>query len=474
MTAKRRNNRRITQGGQYKVKGNPAPSGNGTDRLPDIIIQMPELFYFDIQKFINSVRAAKTVEYSARNTLFDIYESILMDSRLRSAIRKRQVGITRIPIEFQRDGEPDEKVNSQIQRPWFKKFEKDVLDSKFWGFSAMQFFMDEEGFLNYELIPRKHYDPVNHMVLQWEGDMSGTPVESFPDILEICEDKYGLGDFVALAPLVLYKRGNIGDWAQFCQIFGMPIREYTYDAGDEEARLRLLKDARKQGATAVYIHPKGSEMTLIESSNKSGSVDVYKIFNDTLNEEITIGVLGNTLTTSSGHTGTQALGTVHQEEEDELKEDDRDYILDILNFGMKKIFLDLGINTEGGTFVYKKNNVIDTSKQADIVVKMNSVGLPISDDYLYKTFGIEKPDNYEELKARKEAEEQQKKEEMEAMRQQIEGVISSPPQKADEGKKPKPPKPLKTGTEAENNFWRRLFNFFAEAPWNRGKDGLAF
>jgi hypothetical protein len=40
----------------------------------------------------------------------------------------------------------------------------------------------------------------------------------------------------------------------------------------------------------------------------------------------------------------------------------------------------------------------------DIVLKLNSIGLPISDDYLYEFSGIPKPDNYDELLAEKKAE----------------------------------------------------------------------
>ena len=48
-------------------------------------------------------------------------------------------------------------------------------------------------------------------------------------------------------------------------------------------------------------------------------------------------MLGNTLTTDAKSTGTQALGSVHKEEEDEMNSDDRDFILDILNYDMRPI-----------------------------------------------------------------------------------------------------------------------------------------
>ena len=45
---------------------------------------------------------------------------------------------------------------------------------------------------------------------------------------------------------------------------------------------------------------------------------------------------------------TQALGTVHQDEENNLNADNREYILDVLNYQMLPIFENLGYNVAGG------------------------------------------------------------------------------------------------------------------------------
>ena len=187
--------------------------------------------------------------------------------------------------------------------------------------------------------------------------MDGVPIENFQNMLFIGSDR-GLGIFAEILPAVLYKKGNIGDWARFCNIFGMPIREYTYDAGDEQARRKLIQDARSQGSNAVYIHPKDSDLTLIEAGNKTGSSELYRTFAEYWDGKISIRILGNTLTTDVGSSGTQALGTVHKEEEDEMNADDREFILDILNYQMKDLFNALGFNTDGGEFVYAKKDKI--------------------------------------------------------------------------------------------------------------------
>ncbi|GAB6960071.1 hypothetical protein JCM15754A_14060 [Prevotella aurantiaca JCM 15754] len=371
-------------------------------RQPDIVLQMPEIFMFDMNAYMQSVKAARGIDFSNRARLYDMYDSASLDLHLSGVIAKRMRGVTKIPIEFRRNGVPDDAINNQIKSPWFKQLRKDLVMSEFWGFTLVQFYLNEEGNIRYDLINRKHYDPIHRKLLKYQGSMDGVPIDDFPDMLFVGSER-DLGIYAELLPAVLYKRGDMSDWAQFCNIFGMPIREYTYDAGDEDARRRVIADARRQGANAAYIHPKESELKLVEAGNKTGSSDLYRTFAEYWDSKMSIRVLGNTLTTDAKSTGTQALGSVHKEEEDEMNSDDRDFILDILNYDMRPIFASLGFNVEGGEFVYAKKDKINPAQQIDIVQKLSSMGLPIDDDYLYETFCVAKPDNYKQLKEEKEA-----------------------------------------------------------------------
>ncbi len=384
---------KIIQGGMLVPQGM---------RQPDIVLQMPEIFMFDMNAYMQSVKAAKGIDFSNRARLYDMYDSASLDLHLSGVIAKRMRGVTKIPIEFRRNGVPDDEINKQIKSPWFKQLRKDLVMSEFWGFTLVQFYRNDEGNIRYDLINRKHYDPIHRKLLKYQGSMDGVPIDDFPDILFVGSER-DLGIYAELLPAVLYKRGDMSDWAQFCNIFGMPIREYTYDAGDEEARRRVIADARRQGANAAYIHPKESELKLVEAGNKTGSSDLYRAFAEYWDSKMSIRVLGNTLTTDAKSTGTQALGSVHKEEEDEMNSDDRDFILDILNYDMRPIFASLGFNVEGGEFVYAKKDKINPAQQIDIVQKLSLMGLPIDDDYLYETFCVAKPDNYKQLKEEKEA-----------------------------------------------------------------------
>ena len=387
------NQGKIIQGGMLVPQGM---------RQPDIVLQMPEIFMFDMNAYMQSVKAARGIDFSNRARLYDMYDSASLDLHLSGVIAKRMRGVTKIPIEFRRNGVPDDAINNQIKSPWFKQLRKDLVMSEFWGFTLVQFYLNEEGNIRYDLINRKHYDPIHRKLLKYQGSMDGVPIDDFPDMLFVGSER-DLGIYAELLPAVLYKRGDMSDWAQFCNIFGMPIREYTYDAGDEDARRRVIADARRQGANAAYIHPKESELKLVEAGNKTGSSDLYRTFAEYWDSKMSIRVLGNTLTTDAKSTGTQALGSVHKKEEDEMNSDDRDFILDILNYDMRPIFASLGFNVEGGEFVYAKKDKINPAQQIDIVQKLSSMGLPIDDDYLYETFCVAKPDNYKQLKEEKEA-----------------------------------------------------------------------
>ena len=384
---------KIIQGGMLIPQGT---------RQPDIVLQMPEIFMFDMNAYMQSVKAARGIDFSNRARLYDMYDSASLDLHLSGVIAKRMRGVTKIPIEFRRNGVPDDAINNQIKSPWFKQLRKDLVMSEFWGFTLVQFYLNDEGNIRYDLINRKHYDPIHRKLLKYQGSMDGVPIDDFPDMLFVGSER-DLGLYAELLPAVLYKRGDMSDWAQFCNIFGMPVREYTYDAGDEDARRRVIADARRQGANAAYIHPKESELKLVEAGNKTGSSDLYRTFAEYWDSKMSIRVLGNTLTTDAKSTGTQALGSVHKEEEDEMNSDDRDFILDILNYDMRPIFASLGFNVEGGEFVYAKKDKINPAQQIDIVQKLSSMGLPIDDDYLYETFCVAKPDNYKQLKEEKEA-----------------------------------------------------------------------
>ena len=411
---------------EQNVKGRITVSGNVPrpgQRQPAIIrITQPKRFNIDTADFMMAVKAAENVDYAQRTKLYDLYADILLDTHLSSVIEKRKNAVLCSAIEFQRDGKPDDSINEQILSPWFYRCVADILDARFWGFSLMQFFKSGE-WIDYDLVPRKHVEPVRKLILQYQTDIHGTPWEEFADLLFVGNDA-DLGLLAKAAPWVIYKRNTTADWAQFSEVFGMPIQEYIYDTDDEEARARALNDANSIGALATFIHGKDTELQLREAGNKTGTADVYERLVERCNSEISKLILGNTLTTESSENGTQALGTVHKKVED-----------NVLNYDMTDIFSHMGIDTSGGKFCFPEKKDVDANTKMSILTQLrNTFCLPVDDDYLYEEFGIEKPKDYdlqkqrqeEDRKVRQQALLQPKKEEEEGTKE--EQTSSSKPQ----------------------------------------------
>lgn len=420
--------------------------------LVDIVLSAPELFYFDIQKYIQAVNSAKSINFSFRSRLYDMYESALMDLHLAGVLAKRLKGVTKIPIEFHRDGVPDEEINRQLASPWMKQLREEIILAQFWGFSLLQFYTDEEGDIRFYSVPRKHYDPIRQVILHQQTDTEGTPISEFGNMLFIGSER-DLGILSQILVAVLYKRNNYADWAKYCELYAIPIQEYTYNAGDEETRQQLLRDARQRGNNAVYIHPAESNFQFVESAAKSGTSELFKDFTDYWDDQIAIRVLGNTLTTSTSTTGTQALGTIHKEVEEELNEDDCNTVLDVLNYYMLHIFEALGYNVSGGKFVNAKRKEIDVTKQADIYLKVQQLGLPVDPDDVYETLGVKKPEDFEEQMAAKE--EQSKA--LSALLEEPSKGDKTPPEEPSKGKK-------KEEEKGDKSLKDRLAHFFGLAP----------
>lgn len=446
---KKKNNRNRT--GQITVGGNfPMP---GQKRPNVIVLTQPKRFGIDIADYTEAVRAAENVDFSRRYKLYDLYADILMDTHLSCVIEKRRNAVLCSDIEFRRNGKPDETVNKQIRSPWFSRLVGDIIEAKFWGFTLCQFYREGE-WVDYDLIPRKHADPVRRLILRHQTDITGTSWDEYPDLLYVGR-KDDLGLLAKAAPWVIYKRNTTGDWSQFSEVFGMPIQEYIYDSDDEESRQRAMDDAARAGSLAQFFHAKDTEFKLTEAGNKTGSAEVYERLCERCNNEISKLILGNTLTTESSETGTQALGTVHKKVEDKVTQADRLYVLDVLNYDMTDIFTRMGINTDGGEFCFPEQKDIDPTSKVNIITQLRtSFSLPIADDYLYEEFGIEKPAGYEQMK--REQEEKRVREEQEARAAQ---QIS----REEEEQTEKEPTPAQ-----KKSFRNWLSRFFGKAPSDGG------
>ena len=372
----------------------------GSGQAPaTIILTAPQIGGVDIASYMRAIRDADRIDFPDRVRLYNLYIDLLnTDAHLNAVINKRRAALRDLPVVFRRNDRVDEAMQEHLRSPWFGNFILDILDAKLWGFSLFQFRRDGE-WIDYDLIPRKHVDPVRRLIVRREQDITGDSWDEYADLLFVGKPR-DLGLLAQVMPYAIYKRNCLGYFAQYTELFGQPLREGTYDIYNDEARRAMLRDLTAMGASGIFLHPEGTELKLHEASQKSGSAQLYETLLDYCDNAESKALLGNTLTTQTDDTGTQALGTVHKNAEEAINHMDRLYVLNVLNYDMTEIFAAMGIDIAGGRFEYEQPKNIDLTARIGIDRTLQAMGLPIGDDYLYETYGVERPADYAEMKAR--------------------------------------------------------------------------
>lgn len=416
----------------------------------NIIIRPARRKTQEIDNWKNAITAFLNEQNPNRALLYDLLEDIMDDGHISSVWGKRQVGARNKDLIFLRDGQEDEEINKILSCPDMRALRTHLIDAIGYGFTLLQihnisFDEDEEIYkIEFDLIPRKHVHPERGFECISKRQETATCDYYYKELplsryMIWAGDATDKGVLFRAAQYVIYKRGDFGDWAQFSEMFGMPFREARYDEYDEQTRQQLEKAMEEYGAANFAILPKSAQFILHDSSSGAGSNTVYKDFHEVCNAEISKTILGNTLTTEAGSKGARSLGEVHQDEEKEIKTDDDKFILDILNSKFKAILKQFGYNVANGEIQYKVDRDADWYKkqsQWNVIASIREQ-TPVSDDYVYETFGIPKPDDYDVLKA-------------EIMERRNRAAMPSVPfmQNRAKGK----------------NVFERVFGFFVQAP----------
>lgn len=171
----------------------------------------------------------------------------------------------------------------------------------------------------------------------------------------------------------------------------------TYDEFDEATRIKMEHLLKDWGTFGYMLHPKGSELTLHPASN-AGSCPYPELLSF-CDASISKCILGNTLTTEQGNIGSQSLGSVHLQVEENKHLADKIFVLSVLNYQLRAVLKRFGFKVENGSIWFESpQKDWDKLQTKWNVLSGISSRVPVSDDYIYEEFDIPKPDNYDELK----------------------------------------------------------------------------
>lgn len=230
-------------------------------------------------------------------------------------------------------------------------------------------------------------------------------VEFPPDKFLVCVCKARTGHpattalLRALAPL--WMAANFSqDWMlNLGQLFGIPMRWATYDPSNPGLLPQIESMLENLGSAGWGAFPAGTTLELKEAAKAATDNPQAWLINfaDTACDIL---ILGQTLTTSAGNKGSQALGTIHDGVRGEIILGDALWLCEVLNeqWVPALMRLNFGSNDEDPWLELEQEEVKDAESMArrdSILIK--DLGLPVVKSWFYDRHEIPEPSADDEL-----------------------------------------------------------------------------
>lgn len=378
--------------------------------INDIRIQQTDRSKKSIAGWRNDHRAAESITNPNRSRLYDLYADILLDGHLSGIIQKRIDAVLNKQLcYYTPDGQKVEKMDKHLHSAAFREIKLMIMETLLWGVSGIEFIPGRE--LQFVPIPRKHIKPEAGVIsLEQHTSSNGIPYNEQPMLWIIHANSsaklskhvagHSLGLLLKCAPYVIYKRDVMADWANYTEVYGQPVRIIKYDAYDEQTRIELKRILDESGSSLALMIPKQADFEMKDGKQTNGDGQLQERFKNSLNQELSVIILGNTETTSNSGNGSQAKSIVHQEQQEKILRSDLEFAIAQLN---EAHFMDILQSygwplVKGGYFAFHKQADINYLAERIAVDKELASIVPISDDYFYETYGIPRPTNYAQLK----------------------------------------------------------------------------
>ena len=376
----------------------------GSDKKSELIIANIIQTSADRRKgtigdYKNAVQSAESVYYPNRAALYDLYTKVAIDGTYTGTWElKRVAQVLSKVIKFKASDKEVEEFDDLINSKKFRDFIRLRLQQKSHGLSGAEFRVGPV--FDWSPIPIKHINPAIKKITKWQQGDEGWDYENNYNVM-VFGTRDDFGFLLKITPLILYKQGNYGDWADFVEKYGSPFQVYEYDIYDDATRQQAFDLAKNAGSNLALVLPKQLNFRTVDGKQVNGDGKLQGNFNDALNKEITLTILGNLETTTAGG-GSLAKAKIQALDQTDVVSMDMLDVLDTLNSEQFLTILEsYGYNTKGGKFQYEvvaDPNALKAEVDIDKFL-VTEVKLPLADDYFYEKYGRPKPDNYDELKA---------------------------------------------------------------------------
>lgn len=255
-------------------------------------------------------------------------------------------------------------------------------------------------------------DPYDNLLLKSPDFPMGAPLQPLGWVVHLHKSR-GVqvarsGLFRTLAWLYMFKHYSARDFAEFLELYGMPIRIGKYGAGTTaQERQTLLRALIDIGHNASGIMPDSMQIELHNAAQNVGTNNPFLQMVDWCEKSIARLILGQTLTSGAdGKSSTNALGNVHNEVRRDLLISDVKQLQQTITTQIILPFLQVNFpNVDAKRiprFEFDTTETEDFVSFAESLPKLVDVGVQIPETWVRKKLGIPTVDEKDLILSRKE------------------------------------------------------------------------
>lgn len=336
---------------------------------------------------------------------FDTLRQLENEGQIATCIESRKSGVLSLNLKLKYD---DEKYKG-FYEDLFKTIDineviGDILNAPLYGFQPVEIIWAKSG--KY-VIPDEitappqewfFFNPDNQLCFKKKGLNNGLilPPEErkflCPKHKATFKNPYGLSLLCRCFWDSVFKRGGYEMWARFMERYSMPYLIGKYEKGaNEEVRKKLLDDLSGMIQDAVAVIPSDSSVEIKDATGRTGSVAIYKDFVKICDENIAKNILGQTLTTQSGGSGSYALGNVHAAVRKDIICSDKRLVEKTINQLLLWIQeINFGNQDAPSLVLYEDEEINLNLAQRDKV--MSDFGVKFTPSYIQRAYNLKEED----------------------------------------------------------------------------------
>ncbi|MEO1766781.1 DUF935 domain-containing protein [Thiobacter aerophilum] len=285
-----------------------------------------------------SLTPAQVAEVLRRASMGDAHDFLIAaadieekDLHYRAVLQTRKLAVAGLPWDVQPADESRaarkaaDLARQALEALDLPELAVQLLDALSKGYAVAEILWDTDGpqWLPAAIVPREahwfRFDRESGRSLRlFDGSADGAELPPYKFIVHTPRIVAGIPLLGGLARSALwawvFKSYALRDWAAFAELYGQPIRIGKYEQGATREDIAVLKRAVFElGSDAGAVIPAGMALEIVESGSKSASADLYQRLIEYLDRQVSKAVLGQTLTTDQGSSGSLAQAKVHDE-----------------------------------------------------------------------------------------------------------------------------------------------------------------